>query len=463
MLGGKKGRVVLKRHVWKVAAACAVTLLLLLHQLHRGVPTPAGLATPAFSRRTERYCNYRNDGAPVMGDEGMFGEKYPSATLVGLTIAIRHGDRSAVHALPGTLSVPRYKCSAAPDWPERLHLVSEKARSPITRPTSPEVGPDDICAKGQLTEAGSRQLSRLGSYIYAAYSERLDLTRFYARSTDYRRTILSAAAFLNTLSARDGSRQNLALHVFEREEDEVMHGVGLRSSSAGANAHNLTSGEKIIAGGCARAVHLASRQVADLRKPAHLKQQLAALFGSAAAEMPITDLGDALHAGACHGHPLPCGNGGCLTAATAAEILRAADEFYCERYSGDAGGRESARMAMYPFLLYILDGLQAMADRRTNATTRLFFGHDSIVAPLLSALGAFDCRWPPYASRVVFELWELREVMMVRLLYNGLPVTHKVYGCSGQDPCPLARFRRVVHGLIKPHTTLEGACTNEEG
>lgn len=28
-----------------------------------------------------------------------------------------------------------------------------------------------------------------------------------------------------------------------------------------------------------------------------------------------------------------------------------------------------------------------------------------MVAPLLAALGAYDCRWPPYASHIAFELW----------------------------------------------------------
>ncbi|CAN0552189.1 unnamed protein product, partial [Ectocarpus sp. 8 AP-2014] len=35
----------------------------------------------------------------------------------------------------------------------------------------------------------------------------------------------------------------------------------------------------------------------------------------------------------------------------------------------------------------------------------LFSGHDTVVAPLLAAFGAYDCRWPPYASHVAFELW----------------------------------------------------------
>lgn len=35
----------------------------------------------------------------------------------------------------------------------------------------------------------------------------------------------------------------------------------------------------------------------------------------------------------------------------------------------------------------------------------LFSGHDTVIAPLLAALGAYDCKWPPYASHVAFELW----------------------------------------------------------
>jgi hypothetical protein len=40
----------------------------------------------------------------------------------------------------------------------------------------------------------------------------------------------------------------------------------------------------------------------------------------------------------------------------------------------------------------------------------IFSGHDSVIAPVLSALGVYRyggplCTWPGYASRVVFELW----------------------------------------------------------
>lgn len=48
---------------------------------------------------------------------------------------------------------------------------------------------------------------------------------------------------------------------------------------------------------------------------------------------------------------------------------------------------------------------QEALSGETSTKFALFSGHDTVVAPLLAALGAYDCRWPPYASHVAFELW----------------------------------------------------------
>lgn len=49
--------------------------------------------------------------------------------------------------------------------------------------------------------------------------------------------------------------------------------------------------------------------------------------------------------------------------------------------------------------------LQEALSGETTVKFALFSGHDTVVAPLLAALGAYNCRWPPYASHVAFELW----------------------------------------------------------
>jgi hypothetical protein len=129
--------------------------------------------------------------------------------------------------------------------------------------------------------------------------------------------------------------------------------------------------------------------------------------------------------------------------------------------SGGCGGGvdRSARLGIGRLLGEALDGLafdaevyaaarplQETAASGTvgrGATLRLVSGHDTTLVPLLSALGAYDGRWPPYSSFVSFELWDLgdgntppsppspegREEgldggsnLAVRVVFNGAPV-----------------------------------------
>lgn len=51
----------------------------------------------------------------------------------------------------------------------------------------------------------------------------------------------------------------------------------------------------------------------------------------------------------------------------------------------------------------------------------LFSGHDTVIAPVLASLGVYRdnlCRWPPYASRIIFELWQ-----PVASLNNGVSIS----------------------------------------
>ena len=131
-------------------------------------------------------------------------------------------------------------------------------------------------------------------------------------------------------------------------------------------------------------------------------------------------------------------------------------------------------------------------------------GHDTVIAPLLAALGGTSsgdsvfedtCFWPPYASRIVFELWQAPSMAKVaylrasvscltqqplppssppvqggrqhgqasvRLLFNGKPITHRVAGCAEASErlqlCPLPTFARAVSELVRPHENFEQAC-----
>eukprot|EP01060_Flectonema_neradi_P000924 TRINITY_DN10545_c0_g1_i1.p1 TRINITY_DN10545_c0_g1~~TRINITY_DN10545_c0_g1_i1.p1 ORF type:complete len:464 (+),score=55.13 TRINITY_DN10545_c0_g1_i1:43-1434(+) len=440
-----------------------LVILLLIFYVSRSSPVPAGLATPEFSWRSEFYCKR----TPPTGDEG---EHSKGMKLLGVTLLIRHGDRSAIHSIPGTTAVPEYNCSNLPTWDPRIRSYSENDGKPlpdrqppfeVTKPSDP-----GHCLPGQLSHHGFQQLSQIGSFLHSRYSPHIATTgsNIYCRSTDYARTLNSAASFLSEFSKAQtsaDSNDQLKIHVFEKESDETMHGVGVRGQSAGSNQPNRpSSGEQVIMGGCNAAVTLSESQRKVYRKPGHLAQDLAVLFGTRAAEKSTTDLADAIHAGACHEHSLPCGDGGCLSATTAAALLKAADQFYCDRFAGSNGGLRAAKLAMYPFMKSVSTGLQSIAEGTSKTPFRVYFGHDTVIAPILSSLGAFDCRWPPYASRIAIELWSdesTPDSHLVRILYNGKHISRNIEGCTNNG-CKLQRFRRIVEGLYSPHESHAAAC-----
>ena len=437
-----KGGFVLLNHVEQAMrnkrAVFAVIGMVAVVSMFRG--GHSGRSSGQFQAMVERYCNppsLQDDYDESLSAEGSY--KKSGAKLVGVTVAVRHGDRSAIHLIPGSVLDPVFNCSDFPKWPKNVHVVSEETAKPLPdREQTSATNKHHSCLPGQLTSLGMQQLRNLGSFMKEAYQNDIDVAKpFYARSTDYSRTLLSAAAFLSGYS--DG--ENI-LRVYEDEDKELMHGVGLRGQSAGSNQlAKDSSGERILQGTCSRAAQLGKVQMAKYAKPGHLASELAALFGPSAAEKGITDLGDAIHASACHQLPLPCGNGGCLTYKAAAEVLNAADRFYCTRFSGSEGGKVASRVSMYPFLHVVSGGLQAAADGESNFQMRFYFGHDTVIAPLLAALDAFDCKWPPYASRVAFELWltEAKEHHVCHP-YPLTPYPH----CTGA--CPLQRPLRDTSG-----------------
>lgn len=136
----------------------------------------------------------------------------------------------------------------------------------------------------------------------------------------------------------------------------------------------------------------------------------------------IPELLDASLPNLCHQLPLPCSSdmSQCLQEEDVQLMLAESDRYYCDRFAGIHGGLNSTRLAMYPFMKEIADHLVRAAvhdrdddDGRSDAAEKLsvFSGHDTVIAPVLAALGVYNgalCYWPPYASRIVFELYRQR-------------------------------------------------------
>ena len=216
---------------------------------------------------------------------------------------------------------------------------------------------------------------------------------------------------------------------------------------------------------------------------------------SQARHLPATSVADVLYAHACHEMRPPCGSkagggkegrgpaDGCVPAALASRFFRAGDESYCAKYNGLLGGLRASQLAMHPLLQEIV-GRLTRAHGGGGERLVLLSGHDTVVAQLLAAIGGMGdghhCRWPPYASRLVFELWRApRRPPQLRVLYNGAVVTHLLPACAARvesvdasvdvagvaslELCPLETFRQGTLGRIPQGSSFEAECRADQG
>lgn len=213
---------------------------------------------------------------------------------------------------------------------------------------------------------------------------------------------------------------------------------------------------------------------------------------------------DSLLCHLCHGLSFPCaptsdaGTGGCLTIAQFALIRQQQlDDEVDRRRAGLY--RKYAILAMYPYLNRTAAKMERVA--KSNKASRkgaeevftLSSAHDVTIAPLLSALGLEQAKFPRFAARIVFELWKSPPVtqeqrrkrtgkgeklkprdgeLFIRVLYNGEDVTFHTAFCHSTDRhvnqplCPLKNFltfvRRDMFSVVNA-TSYREACYGRPG
>ncbi len=141
---------------------------------------------------------------------------------------------------------------------------------------------------------------------------------------------------------------------------------------------------------------------------------------------------------------------------------------------------------MLPLIRLVLSRLEAAAAAGgSTERVAIYSGHDTVIAPVLAALGAFDapqlCRWPPYASHIVLEVWDdsatggpAAHGQYVRVLFNGTPITRRLRGCRDakrsrgrdvaadeDDLCPLAILADAVRDLGEEYRRECGAVPSQ--
>jgi len=452
-----------------------------------------GADVPAISSRTLSYCS-----AGSSGKEGKIPSDAKGMELAKVIVLSRHGDRSACHAIPGAFTA-QWSCQLSSatkftmEQASRHFQVREITTTQVLDrsffPATLQNNSLELCELGQLTEIGIKQLQSSGKHIFRAYKKFIakhlkNPDALFVRSTDYPRTIQSTVAFLTSLLPKwKKSKSKIDIWTYEDFAAELMHGQGMKHEG-----QRVGGGEKVVKGTCPKAVAFAENENMHFNhtlwnKSRSMWNEIENLFGPQATSLKVTDLTDAVQARVCHDMNLPCSVKGCIQSETAFSLIKASHQMYCSRYNGDAGGAEATRLAMQPFLKHLLQEMEATLEGKSPHRFSLYVGHDTVVAPILSALGVYDCKWPPYASYITLELWSLAQKQhepnkasdmnlnntYFRIFFNGQPKTHLIKACS-EEPgkirssglefklCNFLFLKQIIDDIIKPFKTFEEAC-----
>lgn len=251
----------------------------------------------------------------------------------------------------------------------------------------------------------------------------LALGQVHMRSTNYNRTRLSAAAVLTGMMGRQGGGSDGATYTVEVQprDTDPLHGLP-----------------------CPRAAQLRAEQQGDRSAASPVVRDLAVVVDyvvCAHCDSPGSSLSTVL-------------DGMNMTEARGrlADFLQ---KDFCPPFWGEKG-LEASKMSMQPLLREMACTL---ADETASGPRlSVLVAHDTVLAPLVSALGAAaGCFLPPFASRVAFESWAAPggggAARLVRVLVNGADVTSRIQGCGGQDMCPVGQLSATVESLAAA-----GAC-----
>ena len=373
-------------------------------------------------------------------------EKYK---LVHVHIVTRHGDRTptssnlqlgypkvdyqcglsgAVHASEKWANHKAVLWESLDDFPPLATVGSVKNAMLRLHPG------DESCQAGDLTSQGFLQHHNLGTLMQMTYGELfagMDIkTDMYVQSTDFRRTIRSAGAFLLGFVPKvQQLRELVQIHI---------------------QPGNLNQAPPITVPQtykpCRKVVQLRG---AENNKRGYYKQErefhwmfdeIVDLFSHRIRpDAPWTELFDKIMTRGCHSpYILPCTKDNtCIGCELGKKMFDYADWSMSEKYALNA-----SCVAATPFIKHsLLDPMARIVseDMFTKYKIMLTFTHDSTMNQLLKALGMSVREWMPFASRLSFELWRATDITsdtphyFVRVLFNGKIVTHTLPFSDKED------------------------------
>ncbi|XP_064418151.1 2-phosphoxylose phosphatase 1 [Latimeria chalumnae] len=389
------------------------------------------------------YCNI-----PNITEHGFEGHAPPDHRLLSVHVMIRHGDRYPLYAIPKTKR-PAIDCILAPDRkPSHPHL--EAFVNHMSKPTKghmdsslnglPRYPSHSVCETGELTQTGVVQHLLNGQHLRDIYIRKHKLLpsdwttkHLYVESTGKSRTLQSGLALLYSL-----------LPDFEWQKLVIRHqwSTIFCSSSCDCPMRNHYLEEE-------------QRRQYNLRmKNSQLEQtyvDMAKIVGVPTRQLRAANPIDSLLCHFCHNISFPCTESGCIDREHFKVIKAHQLEDEQERREKKLYYKY-ALLATHPLLNQTVSRMHHVLRGKKEEVFALYSAHDVTVSPVLNALGLLEARFPRFAARLIFELWQgpKNKNYFIRILYNGDDVTFQTSFCRKHNRhskwplCPFENFASFV-------------------
>lgn len=398
----------------------------------------------------KKYCNSPNE--KTTGNEGTQLEGF---NLKMVHVFTRHGDRTSIYRFPG-YKPETYNCKFSTwytgsnekfqSFPQRMDAMARKQVQNSFRkwPTYPN---ESSCGSSVLTSRGALQLLHLGQHLYDSYINHFHLFKSHEsfssqmdiKSTGTLRTYQSTIAFLY------GFVPEFNIFDFDIGYSQDLQFCSKKfSMQQTCNCPNT------------RAIHARSYwfQSAIGKNSSYFKKlgkYVSDMFGIDDNDIRwLTRVADALVPSFCHNFPKPCSaydSSKCVDDELLGKIW---DAITVKEFSNwddpDLNFLKYCSIKMSPLLHEIAQRMSNLTEGKKIKIFNMYSGHDLTVSPLLYVLGLHDGKWPPYASRVVIEMYEEENEEKIdryhlKILYNGIDKTENVIFCKGRTINGLCNFR----------------------
>ncbi|CAD6186572.1 unnamed protein product [Caenorhabditis auriculariae] len=386
-------------------------------------------------------------------DEGSSERKI--LKLRGFAVVIRHGDRSSLfntHDNEGCRSHD-------PKSHKNFTILKQLFESTDFRNY---ISVDDVmkdyiyfpeeykCVLGEMTAEGILQIANLGKKFYNYYkdtplfTDKSHALHVMASASPWNRTLQTARSFVSQFlyPMKDYvprvhvQSSNLSYQCFEQEcYCPISNEMRYKFEDERGEYFELHAEPSLIA-----EAHEIKKTFAPFSKCHH----------------PLAFVDIALGNFVCRMKPLPCKDGFCVTFPFLLKMLNLVSTHTLEMWNKDVGlVRRLQAIETYAILNYLNQAVEKSQRDKDYKFVRIYSSHDSVIGPLLRAMGLSVVDPCSYGARLVFEVYEHpSDGLFVRVLYNGEDMTRKVDFCQNKKHwtrhglCSVEAFSDYVHKVL---------------